>query len=189
MAICLSDLGPLLTKSSKKEEVDRVPLIATLSYTALLLVDLQREEALTRRLIFVSNLNPSIKEYLITTKAEEWLCDKDLAETLKTAKLLEKASNDLKRGKKSQSSSSLPKPSTNLKGSPRQRPYRRMEARGRQKHLSAETIQLSEAEFDSINGSVLQKASVNLSMCSSAGRLKHFVSVSKEHVPDRIVLK
>lgn len=95
----MSALGPLLTKLSKKEDVDRVTLIATLSDTARLLMDLQREEKLTRRLIIiVSNLNPSIEKTLITINADEWLFNKDLAETMKTEKSLEKASNDLIQG-------------------------------------------------------------------------------------------
>lgn len=129
VSVCLAALGSLLTRLANKEEIDRVPLITLLNDTTRLMVDLQRGEMLTRRLIIFANLNPSIKDTLNTAKADEWLFNKDLSETLKVVKSLEKSSKDPKQAKKSQPATSLPKKSKNGKGPPRQTSYRQPRAR------------------------------------------------------------
>lgn len=97
-------MGPLFSNLLKGDMPDSLALIATLSDVCRLLVDLQHDESRTRRLLILSKLNASLKESLKATKLDEWLFGKDMEQTLKVAKLLERSSKDLKLVVKSSSS-------------------------------------------------------------------------------------
>ncbi len=119
VSICLAALGSTLSDLSINETFERIDLIRVLSDVARVLVDLQRDETITRRLILITNLNPALKESLTATKPDKWLFGNNLTEALKVAKSLEKSSKDLKPIPKSKTTSlNTPK---NLKGLPRQR--------------------------------------------------------------------
>lgn len=117
VTVCLAALGSTLSKLSINEAVERVEIIRILSDVTRMLIDLQRDETLTRRLILMANLNPTLKETLVATKPGEWLFGSDLTETLKAAKSLEKSSKDLKPVAKNTATTSLSKPK-NSKGPP-----------------------------------------------------------------------
>lgn len=71
-------------------------MIRILSNITRMLVDLQQDETLARRLIVMANLNPTLKETLVATKPGEWFFGSDLIKTLKATKSLEKSSRHLK---------------------------------------------------------------------------------------------
>ncbi|CAD6233742.1 GSCOCG00012294001-RA-CDS [Cotesia congregata] len=68
VCVCLSALGSVLSDLLKGNTPETTNLVATLSDTARVLVDLQRDESLTRRLIISANINPALKETLNATK-------------------------------------------------------------------------------------------------------------------------
>lgn len=78
VCVCLSALGSVLSDLLKGNTPETTNLVATLSDTARVLVDLQRDESLTRRLIISANINPALKETLNATVMDEWLFGKDL---------------------------------------------------------------------------------------------------------------
>lgn len=117
--MCISAVGSTLSRLSVNENIDRVEMVTILSDVGKMLVDVQRDETLTRRLLLLSNLNPTMKEALSATKPGEWLFGKDVTETLKTAKSLEKSSQDLKITTKSTPSLGFKNP-INSKGPTRQ---------------------------------------------------------------------
>ena len=92
VTVCISALGGVLSKLLCGETVERLPLIEVLSHAEKLLVDLQRDESLTRKALIVANLNASIKDALNDTVMDEWLFGKQLDENIKTEKCLERSS-------------------------------------------------------------------------------------------------
>ncbi|KAH0562932.1 hypothetical protein KQX54_001655, partial [Cotesia glomerata] len=95
VSVCLSTLGSMLSNLLKGVTLDSLTLISNLSDIGRILIDLQCDVTLTRRLIISSNLNSAMKETLNATTADEWLFGKDLGDTLKTAKSLKRSSKDL----------------------------------------------------------------------------------------------
>lgn len=126
VCVYLSALESVLSDLLKRNTPEATKLVATLSDTARILVDLQRDESITRRLIITANINPSLKETLNATVMDEWLFGKDLDDSLKTAKVIERASEELKPISES---STVPK-SKNLKTLPQQSYHTREELRG-----------------------------------------------------------
>ncbi|KAJ8682089.1 hypothetical protein QAD02_017881 [Eretmocerus hayati] len=116
VSTCLAALGPILSKALNKSEVNNNQLIETLSDTCRLLVDVQREECLTRRKLLSQNIKVSLRDTLKETEVDEWLFSKDLDEKLKAAKLLEKTSQELKLTNKQQGKSNT----KNSRGPPKQ---------------------------------------------------------------------
>lgn len=93
---CVAALGTILTKLLNREVVDSLTLFGTLSDVGRLLVDLQRDETLTRRALVLGNLNAGVKDILNATTVDEWLFGSQLDENIKTAKSLERSSKELK---------------------------------------------------------------------------------------------
>ena len=95
----------------KKDACQRLGIAAS-----RLIVATQREEALIRRSLNLMNLNAPLKQTLLSSSTNEWLFGHDLEEKLKTAKTLERSSEDSKAQTKTQQTKTL----KNLKASPRQ---------------------------------------------------------------------
>lgn len=74
VAICLAGLGKLLAKLLKRQTTDTtrdtLAMISVLSDISRILVDLQRDETMTRRLIITANLNTTIKQTLNATSTD-----------------------------------------------------------------------------------------------------------------------
>lgn len=126
IAIFLAALGKLLAELLKSQTTDtpvHIPdtpaVINTLSDIGCILVGLQRDETITRRLIITANLNSSIKETLNATSTDEWLFGDKLENMLKSAKALERSSKDLKPILKASAGTSSKTPK-NVKGPSRQ---------------------------------------------------------------------
>lgn len=96
VAVCLSALSSLLSTLLKKEEINKLQFIENLSDSCKILVDLQRDESLTRKSLILSNINASLRDTLKETDVGEFLFGQQLEEKLKAAKLLEKSSKELK---------------------------------------------------------------------------------------------
>ncbi|XP_074110238.1 uncharacterized protein LOC141534654 [Cotesia typhae] len=111
-------------------------MVAVLSDTARVLVDLQRDESLTRRLIITANINPALKETLNSTSMDEWLFGKNLEESLKTAKLIERSSKELKPVSKGNTG---PKPK-NSKVPPQQPPRARVKSGGGSRNKQLQVV-------------------------------------------------
>lgn len=90
VTVCLAALSAILNDLIKGKSQDTVEMITTLSDVCRVLVDLQRDESLTRRLIILTNLNASLKGTLNATDTDEWLFGNSFDETLKAAKTLER---------------------------------------------------------------------------------------------------
>lgn len=95
-------------------------LLENLSDAARLLADIQHDDSLMRRNMILSNLNTSLKDTLNCSPVDEWLFGKDLDEQLKLAKVLERASKDLRPEMKVQNPGSK-----NIKGAPSRPFYKR----------------------------------------------------------------
>ena len=132
-------MGPLLSNLLKGDMPDSLALIATLSDVCRLLVDLQRDESRTRRLLILSKLNVSLKESLNATNLDEWLFGRTWNRPLRQQKLLERSSKDLKLVSKSSSSG---RGSKNSKGPSRPSNYYRVTRGGQRKSDGA-----SDADF------------------------------------------
>ncbi|EZA50551.1 hypothetical protein X777_10902 [Ooceraea biroi] len=182
VAVCLAALGSLLTKLAEKEDIDRVSLITTLSDTTRLLIDLQRDETLTRRLIILSNLNPSLKATLNATTADEFGRD------TKNGKVFGKVcqrpqtpgeeapaviSQDAKKPECSSSSNTVSPDGD--------------EEAIEVFHPRSQVILPPEENFESTNEFILQETSLNHSVNTLSGRLKHFIPVWKELFSDKVV--
>ena len=116
IAACLSAIGNSVAVALKISDPGKLKLLEHLSVAGRLLVATQREEALIRKSLILTNLNASLKETLSSTSTYEWLFGQDLEEKLKTAKTLERSSKDLKAQPKTQQT----KAPKNLKAPPRQ---------------------------------------------------------------------
>lgn len=109
LSICLSALGQALDSlvNLKKDEPLQPDVkkscLGIISDTCRLLLEVQREESLTRRALALPNMNATIKAALHEVKFGELLFDKDIETIIKTSKLLEKTSKDLKDSSKPKS--------------------------------------------------------------------------------------
>lgn len=101
---CIAAMGTVLSKLLCGETVERLSLIEVLVDTEKLLIDVQREESLTRKALVLSNVNVSIKDTLNSTSIDEWLFGNQLDEKLKTAKTLEHSSKQIKVANKGSTS-------------------------------------------------------------------------------------
>ncbi|KAH0540289.1 hypothetical protein KQX54_015606 [Cotesia glomerata] len=73
VCVCLSALGPLISGLLKEKIPETAKMVAVLK-----------------------NINPTLKETLNSTSMDEWLFGKNLEEPLKTVKLTERSSKELK---------------------------------------------------------------------------------------------
>ncbi|XP_015123314.1 uncharacterized protein LOC107045525 [Diachasma alloeum] len=106
LSICLSALGQalnslvILKKDEPLEPEAKKSCVGLISDACRLLLEVQREESQTRRVLILTNLNPTLKDALNEVKIGELLFDKELNDIIKTSKCLEKTSNDLKKPRK-----------------------------------------------------------------------------------------
>lgn len=117
VSLCLAAVGLIISNLLKGVSPDNTLLLTTLSDVSRNLVHLQRQESTTKRVIILAHLNAAMKDTLNATIMDEWLFGKELEATLKTAKLLECSSKELKPAEKVSTSSQQAK---NWKGPPRQ---------------------------------------------------------------------
>ncbi|XP_046605016.1 uncharacterized protein LOC124297748 [Neodiprion virginianus] len=115
IAACLSAQGKALATIIKRDNDADLALIESISDTARLLADLQREETAVRKSLILAPLKISVKDALQNSTTDEWLCGKDLEDRLRSAKNLERSLNELKPATKNQT----PKNSKNFKTPPR----------------------------------------------------------------------
>lgn len=122
----LSILGSVVSdiifdKSTKKEkdissqEEEQLEKIST---SMRMLMDVQRDEALTRRGLILANIKITDKSVFESSSVDEYLFGEDLSEKLKVARSIEKASRDLSSKEKENIKSK------NAKNPPRRPPFR-----------------------------------------------------------------
>ncbi|KAL7296871.1 hypothetical protein TKK_0010264 [Trichogramma kaykai] len=86
---CLAALADIVTKLiSKKQDAD-IPTISTIKDVLQILADFHREETVLRLNLIIGQLNPSLKEALLETKAEKSLFGNNLEELIKARKKIE----------------------------------------------------------------------------------------------------
>lgn len=100
VSVCLSALSSVLHQILKKEEINTIQFIEKISDACKILVDLQRDEGLTRRSLILNNIVASLRETLKETEMDEYLFGKNLNEKLKAAKLIQKSGAELKSSNK-----------------------------------------------------------------------------------------
>lgn len=98
VSVVLAALSSALSSLLNNEDVETTKMVEKISDSCRILVDLQRDESLTRRSLILANnnINPTLKDTLNSTEIDEWLFGKQLEDRIKAAKLLEKSSKDLK---------------------------------------------------------------------------------------------
>ena len=79
VSLCLAALGSLLSTLLNKEEIDRLKFINVLSESCRILVNLQRDESLTRKSLILAKFNASVRDALRETTIDEWLFRQNLA--------------------------------------------------------------------------------------------------------------
>lgn len=95
-----SAVAGLITDMLKeREEVNR-KYIEHLNDIGRLLCDIHHSESISRRELLALNINKDLKDALTNTSIGEWLFGKDLDDTIKTARDLEKSSDQLKLPKR-----------------------------------------------------------------------------------------
>ncbi|XP_071637821.1 uncharacterized protein [Temnothorax longispinosus] len=103
MTAAIAGIAKALNSTLEGDPENKLGLVEHLSDTARLLVDLQRDETMIRRSLIIKNVKSSYKDTLKDTLWDEELFGKGLAEKLKTTKVLQQSSKDLKSGAKDQS--------------------------------------------------------------------------------------
>ncbi|XP_076236334.1 uncharacterized protein LOC143180473 [Calliopsis andreniformis] len=94
LSSCLAALGAGISGLLNSGGSDHLPMLETLCDVGRLLVDLQREESLTRKSLILPNINISIREALKATTINEYLFGQELEGHIKTAKSLERTRPD-----------------------------------------------------------------------------------------------
>lgn len=84
----------------KSNSPEKTQLLESLNSVMRLLTDLQHDETEIRRNLILKNIKASMKDTLKDSKSDQWLFGNELSEKLKTAKTLQKSTNDLKPVKK-----------------------------------------------------------------------------------------
>ena len=101
IALCIAASSSLITLLCKNEVIDNVQMVNILSEACRLLLDLQRDESLTRRSFILMTLKQPLKDILNSTIIDEFLFSNELEEKIKAALLLEKSNKELLLIKKS----------------------------------------------------------------------------------------
>lgn len=97
VALCLAAASNLMTKIINKDTIDDVYSLEVLSDMSRLLVDLQRDENITRRALIGSNCNQWLKNLLeSTTTEDEWLFGNNFGDNLQKAKDAQKTNKEIK---------------------------------------------------------------------------------------------
>jgi len=126
----IAGIAKVLSLTLEKDPKNKLGFLESLSGVARLLVDLQRDETMIRRSLVLKNIKASYKDTLKDTLWDEELFGKSLTEKLKSAKVLQQSSKDLKSSVKGQTEN---KNSKNLRGPSRwnrQKPYGQSKASG-----------------------------------------------------------
>lgn len=92
---CLAILGQC-SADVIRGNLETLSLLERLSEAGRLLADLQRDESLTRKSLVIANISSAFKDTLESAHVDEWLFGNDLADRLKTAKTLERSTQELK---------------------------------------------------------------------------------------------
>lgn len=96
-----SAVAGLITDMLKEREGVNRKYIEYLNDIGRLLCDIHHSESISRReLLLALNINKDLKDALTNTSIGEWLFGKDLDDTIKTARDLEKSSDQLKLPKR-----------------------------------------------------------------------------------------
>ena len=103
LTACVSGIAKTITTLLDRETVTDIPIIESLSDICRLLIDAMHDESAIRRSLILAYVNTSMKSTLNTTVVNEWLFGKNLAEDLKTGKLIDQSAEELKAKKQSQS--------------------------------------------------------------------------------------
>ncbi|RLU16913.1 hypothetical protein DMN91_010982 [Ooceraea biroi] len=109
IAAAIAGITKSLKLTLKGDPENKLGLVEHLIGVARLLVDLQRDETLVRRSLILKNIKPIFRDALKNTPCDEELFEKGLAEKLKTAKVLQQSSKDLKITSKGQTENKNPK--------------------------------------------------------------------------------
>lgn len=110
----ISSLSEAITHLLAKEVKDQTAL-KLLMDTGRILCDAQHNESVTRRNFILATLKKELKDQLQLTKIEDLLFGKDLSDTLKTAKAINKSGAELKTSTSSKSTVNKPKPATSTR--------------------------------------------------------------------------
>lgn len=101
MAACLSALGQSMTEIWKNPGVDNGDkVLEIISDASRILLEVQREESLTRKALIVNNLNTSMADTLKATNIGEFLFGEELDDQIKTKKAIERTSKELRAAEK-----------------------------------------------------------------------------------------
>ncbi|XP_063991143.1 uncharacterized protein LOC135169777 [Diachasmimorpha longicaudata] len=98
LALLLSAITEII-KQNRKLSSAQLALVKKLSESARLMVDVQRDEILTRKRVIMAIIDQSHKTVLESTPADEWLFGDKLSERLKADKILGKSGQELKNKK------------------------------------------------------------------------------------------
>ena len=100
---CVSGFAKTITTLLDRETVTDLSIIGSLSDVCPLLIDATHDKSAIRRSLILAYVNTSMKSPLNTTVVNDWLFGKNLAEDLKTAKLIDQSAEELEVKKQSQS--------------------------------------------------------------------------------------
>ncbi|XP_072940982.1 uncharacterized protein [Epargyreus clarus] len=95
ISCAISSLSEAITHVLSKEPKDQI-ILKLLMDTGRILCDAQHNESVTRRNFILASLKKELKDQLQLTKIEDLLFGKDLSETLKAAKAINKSGAELK---------------------------------------------------------------------------------------------
>lgn len=96
ISVSLGALGKAISNTLKIEGPLKIELLENLSEMGRLPASVHRKESLARKSLILANLNASLKQTLSNTNIDKWQFGGDLEIIIKTAKTLERVSNDLK---------------------------------------------------------------------------------------------
>lgn len=135
---CLSEVITIILSQETKDP----NILRLLVDTGRILCDCQHNDSVTRRNFILAVLKKDLKDQVQLTKIDSLLFGQELAETLRTAKAINKSGAELKSGPQPKTFSNKPKPpppNRNLNWKPT--PYRRPTAPRRTKESAPSTRQ------------------------------------------------
>ncbi|XP_031343693.1 uncharacterized protein LOC116171146 [Photinus pyralis] len=92
---CIAALGPLVSHFLEGIDTNN-SLLETASDAGRLLADLFHSESMSRKILSSSGLNNKLRNTVLSGSNDEWLFGTDLGERIKSAKVLERSSAELK---------------------------------------------------------------------------------------------
>lgn len=129
IAAAIAGIAKVLSLTLEKDSGNKLGLLERLSGVARLLVDLQRDETMIRRSLVLKNIRVSYRDTLKDTLWDEELFEKSLTEKLKSAKVLQQSSKDLKSSVKNKTENKISKNSQDPFHWNRQKPYGQLKAK------------------------------------------------------------